>query len=92
VSIITLTKHAQNIVGSDVPPCGGAGAPEIELTQGVVDAGLCVLLDSGALYHQTESYRLLVEDILKASLNALGYGVKILEDRPQVHETLSRVL
>ena len=29
--IITLTKQPQNIVGSDVPPNGGAGAPAMFL-------------------------------------------------------------
>jgi hypothetical protein len=43
VSIITLTKHAQNIVGSDAPSCGDAGAPKIELvvvTPAMLEAGL----------------------------------------------------
>jgi hypothetical protein len=38
-----MTKQAQNIVGSDVPPIGGAGAPDVEVTPEMIDAGVVVL-------------------------------------------------
>ncbi len=36
-----MTKHTQNTVDSDVPPSGGAGAPEI--TAEMVGAGVVAL-------------------------------------------------
>ena len=83
--IIGLTPQTQNVMSR---PIFGAkryatesGAPKIELGQEAIAAGLKVLLESGALYYETESHRPLVEDILKASLRNAGYSLQILKDR-----------
>jgi hypothetical protein len=59
-------------------------APEIELSPAAIRAGLDVLLESGALYYETESYRPLVEDILSTTLLNAGYRLQIVRDRLRV--------
>jgi hypothetical protein len=60
-----------------------ADAPEIELSPAAIRAGLDVLLESGALYYETESHRPLVEDILRTALMNDGYRLQIVRDRLQ---------
>ena len=38
--IITLTKHTPHIDSSRLPPQGGAGAPGVEITPAMLDAGI----------------------------------------------------
>ena len=59
-------------------------APEVELGKEAIEAGLKVLLESGALYYQTKSHRPLVEDILMASLRSAGYLLRISKDQSPV--------
>jgi hypothetical protein len=61
-SIITLTKHAHNIVGSDVPPDGGAGAPEF-VTREMQEAGASVIEDWKAEFPDTFGATLLAERV-----------------------------
>jgi hypothetical protein len=58
-----------------------ADAPEIELSPAAIGAGLGVLLESGALYYETESHRPLVEDIIRTSLLNAGYRLQIVKDQ-----------
>lgn len=73
MSIVTLTKQAQKIVGSDVPPDGGAGAPGI--TPSMIDAGVEVLRganldfdDEGAIVRDV--FEAMVAEAEKSSLEA----------------------
>jgi hypothetical protein len=75
---ITLTKHPQSLDTTAASrELREAGAPEIQLSEEAISAGLSVLLESGALYYQTESHRPLVEDILRESLRAAGYYLRV---------------
>ncbi len=69
MSIITLTKQQQNIVGSDVPPQGGAGAPVI--TPQMFEAGLAAIREHEYDFWETrtpEEKRSLVAAIYGAML------------------------
>jgi hypothetical protein len=73
VRIITLTKHTQNIVGSDVPPQGGTGAPEVRITAEMVDVGVCVIRERNYDFWETttrESKNALVAEIFSAMVKA----------------------
>lgn len=54
---------------------------KIEIRPQAIQAGLNVLLESGALYYATESHWPLVEEILRTSLQSAGYRLRILKDR-----------
>jgi len=54
-----------------------AGAPEIEITPAMIEAGILVLFDTDYVHDRTLSSRAVVAALLDAALSSAGFCVKI---------------
>jgi hypothetical protein len=61
------------------PPGGRAGAPEIEITPAMIEAGFEALLKTCALEHPCEGDRYIVERVFSAMISASSFATKAHE-------------
>jgi hypothetical protein len=72
LAIITLTKHMPNVDDGDAPTKDGAGAPEIEITDEMIAAGVMAFEAVTDLAFQCDAYAV-VERVYSA-MGALDRG------------------